>query len=272
MRESVMQLPVVRSLLDRRAELPEWAACQRGVTTIRRRRTNRGSRSELLLLPKLLAEFGKPVQIARPDLAVLSFPGRQAQRRLASLARGGVRVRVLTNSLAATDEKSVHAGYVKRREALLRAGVQLFELKPEATSISSQSEDKDIGTASSKAGLHAKTYASMTERSSSARSTSTRARRALNTEMGVVIESRTLATRLATVIDNVSRRWHTGSALGDDGQIRWFGSDGQVFDTDPGSSWWDRLVVRIGSGCRSSGFVIRAQGPSREASWAVSGA
>ena len=34
----------------------------------------------------------------------------------------GVRVRVLTNSLAATDEDSVHTGYANHRKALLRAG------------------------------------------------------------------------------------------------------------------------------------------------------
>jgi putative cardiolipin synthase len=42
---------------------------------------------------------------------------------LQKLARQGVRVRVLTNSLSANDVAAVHAGYAKRREPLLEAGV-----------------------------------------------------------------------------------------------------------------------------------------------------
>jgi phosphatidylserine/phosphatidylglycerophosphate/cardiolipin synthase-like enzyme len=51
---------------------------------------------------------------------------------LEKLARSGVKVRLLTNSLAATDESAVHAGYAKHRLALLQAGVRIYELMPTA--------------------------------------------------------------------------------------------------------------------------------------------
>ena len=251
-----MELPVVRSLLDGTLA-PEWAHAS-AVFDDPAKTQDRGSEKELLMLPKLLAEFGKPVQTL--DMISPYFVPREAgTEALASLARGGVRVRVMTNSLAATDEKSVHAGYVKRREALLRAGVQLFELKPEAASNRSESKDKDVGSGSSKAGLHAKTYA-VDDREIFVGSFNFDPRSArLNTEMGVVIESRAGAG--APVCCKSHRRRILPAlafvrgypslacrlALGDNGQIRWFGSDGQVFDTDPGTSWWDRMVVRIGS-------------------------
>ncbi len=243
--ESVMQLPVVRSLLDGTLA-PEWAHAT-VVFDDPAKTQNRGSEEELLMLPKLLAAFGKPVH-SLDMISPYFVPREGGTEALASLARSGVRVRVVTNSLAATDEKSVHAGYVKRREALLRAGVQLFELKPEATSIRSESKDKDIGSGSSKAGtIHAKTYA-VDDREIFVGSFNFDPRSArLNTEMGVVIESRALAARLATVIDGAYPSLAYRLALDDDGRIRWFGSDGQVFDTDPGTSWWDRMVVRIGS-------------------------
>ncbi len=38
-------------------------------------------------------------------------------------------MKVLTNSLAATDVVAVHAGYAKRRKALLKAGVILYEMQ-----------------------------------------------------------------------------------------------------------------------------------------------
>lgn len=51
---------------------------------------------------------------------------------LQSLARQGVEIRILTNSLAATDVVAVHAGYARWRRPLLEAGVTLHEYKPAA--------------------------------------------------------------------------------------------------------------------------------------------
>ncbi|WP_322522256.1 phospholipase D family protein [Guyparkeria halophila] len=48
---------------------------------------------------------------------------------LISLARQGVRVRVLTNSLDATDMAPAHTGYARYRRPLLEAGVELFEMR-----------------------------------------------------------------------------------------------------------------------------------------------
>lgn len=56
-------------------------------------------------------------------------PGRRGTRLLTGIARRGVRVCVLTNSLAATDVLAVHGGYARYRRRLLRAGIGLHELK-----------------------------------------------------------------------------------------------------------------------------------------------
>ena len=91
-------------------------------------------RKDLLLLPELQEAFEPPVKSL--DLTSPYFvPGDAVTAALSALAKRGARVRVLTNSLASTDVKSVQAGYVKHRDDLLRAGVQLFELKPDAGSI-----------------------------------------------------------------------------------------------------------------------------------------
>ena len=70
-----------------------------------------------------------PALPPRPLAGVLGDGGALM---LSGQARRGVQVRVLTNSLASSDESVVHAGYLKRRVELLRAGVQLYELKPGA--------------------------------------------------------------------------------------------------------------------------------------------
>ena len=46
-----------------------------------------------------------------------------------ALVKRGVKVTVVTNSLAATDVVAVHAGYARYRPRLLALGVTLFELK-----------------------------------------------------------------------------------------------------------------------------------------------
>ncbi|MEI7598076.1 MAG: phospholipase D family protein [Aestuariivirga sp.] len=59
------------------------------------------------------------------------IPGTAGARTLACLAAGGASIRILTNSLAATDVIAVHGAYARYRRALLSAGVELHEMKPE---------------------------------------------------------------------------------------------------------------------------------------------
>ena len=108
-----------------------------------------------------------------------------------------MRVRVLTNSLAATDVSPVHAGYAKYREALLRAGVRLYELKPAA---SNEPKRSAIG-GSSDASLHAKTFAVDRSRIFVGSFNFDPRSARLNTEMGVVIDSAALAARLSEAFD-----------------------------------------------------------------------
>lgn len=49
----------------------------------------------------------------------------------------GVRVRVLTNSLASNDAPVAHAGYARHREDLLAMGVGLYELRSEQAGLGS---------------------------------------------------------------------------------------------------------------------------------------
>ena len=74
------------------------------------------------------------IAVARQSLLVSSpyfIPGTAGTRTLAGLAAGGRRIRILTNSLAATDVIAVHGAYARYRRALLAAGVELHEMKPE---------------------------------------------------------------------------------------------------------------------------------------------
>ncbi|MFL9961128.1 phospholipase D family protein [Paraburkholderia sediminicola] len=125
-------------------------------------------------------------------------PGKAGVAWLRKETGRGVRVTILTNSLAATDVSAVHAGYQRYRMALLDAGVHLYELKPVA---SEDHAKKKSLFGSSKASLHAKTY--VFDKSSifigsmnlDPRSIS------LNTEIGVYCESPALAAQVVNGLE-----------------------------------------------------------------------
>jgi putative cardiolipin synthase len=188
------------------------------------------------MLPRLVAALGEPAR--QLDLVSPYFvPTKDGTAALRTLAGRGVRVRVLTNSLAATDVAPVHAGYAKYREELLRAGVRLYELKPTATQTS---ERGGIG-GSSDASLHAKTFAVDRSRIFVGSFNFDPRSARLNTEMGVVVESATLAAQLSEALDRDLPRDAYEVRLVED-KLQWI--DGNVRHTsEPGAGWLRRIWI-----------------------------
>jgi len=167
--------------------------------------------------PKLKAALGG----AQRELLLVSpyfVPGEEGVAWLREIAARGVRVRVLTNSYQSSDVGAVHAGYAAYRDDLLRAGVELQELKPGAGA-ELEREGKLRHTGSSGSALHAKTYMA-DARTLFVGSFNLDPRSArLNTEMGIVIQSETLCaairarflSRLAEVAYRVELNRETGA-------------------------------------------------------------
>lgn len=196
--------------------------------------------------PRISALLGSP----RRSLDLVSpyfVPGGRSMRYFAELARHQVRVSVLTNALESTDVAAVHAGYVKRRRGLLRAGVLLYELKRSAA-LPAPRHQRYMARGSSHSSLHAKTFAvdgirafvgSLNFDPRSAR---------LNTEMGFVIESPAIAGAIAEafitrVPESAYRvRYHRYRGL--HWQER--GPDGDTIHTrEPGAGLLRRAFVRV---------------------------
>ena len=71
---------------------------------------------------------------AKTDLLIVSpyfVPGERMMRQFAEIRRRGVRVRVLTNSLASNDAPAAHVGYARYRKALLEMGIEIYEMRAE---------------------------------------------------------------------------------------------------------------------------------------------
>ena len=181
---------------------------------------------------------------ARTDLLVVSpyfVPGTAGVEFFSSRRQDGVRVRVLTNSLAATDVWLVHAGYMKYRRPLLDHGVRLYELRPEAAGAKKRRASKaTIG--SSRASLHGKTF--VFDRTSVFIGSVNLDPRSLeqNTEVGVLVSSAELAREVAALFD----RWSSPEQAyevtrGTNGGLRWTGG----YTDEPEAGFWRPLGAKL---------------------------
>ena len=237
--DALHRTELVTELLESRLTL-EWAearlVCDDPAKTL-----DRKHQADLLLLPRMLELVGRPAK--ELDLVSPYFvPMSDGTAAFQELARSGVRVRVLTNSLSATDVTAVHAGYAKRRVPLLQSGVRLFELER-----TGGAERSGTGGSSS-ASLHAKTFAVDRERLFVGSFNFDPRSAELNTEMGLVIHSPALAGRLAESFDThvPSRAYEV--RLSADGKLSWIERtpEGEKrYDTEPGVGFFRRATVGL---------------------------
>jgi len=147
----------------------------------------------------------------------------------------------MTNSLAATDEPLVHNGYSRYRTAMLKAGVELYEISPTRTQAT-----KRLGLFGNSLGrLHAKTVV-IDRRTIFIGSMNLDARSAnANTEFGMFIDSPALAKELLRVI-NISRleSSYRVRVAPNGGGLQWITTDGEkevILGAEPESTWWLRV-------------------------------
>jgi phosphatidylserine/phosphatidylglycerophosphate/cardiolipin synthase-like enzyme len=161
-----------------------------------------------------------------------------------SLTERGVKLRVLTNSLATTDAALVHVGYARYREALLALGVELHELRPRLGA-----PRQVVGAfGSSHASLHAKVLVIDGQSALVGSMNMDPRSQRLNTEVGVVVRSPVIARQLDQLFDEVSQGSTWRVSLADDGSLRWTrtGPEPAVEARDePEAGFWRRLSLRL---------------------------
>jgi cardiolipin synthase C len=201
-----------------------------------------------LILAQLHAVLGDPEH--ELDLVSPYFvPAEAGTRYFSDLAAKGIKVRVLTNSLEATDVVPVHSGYARRRKALLASGVELFELRRTTAAAPAKTAGKDTGgTAfgSSGSSLHAKTFAVDADRVFIGSLNFDPRSANLNTELGLVIDSPELAQRIETTFWTQVPQLAYQVKLDRDGSLYWIKRTGDVtvrYDTEPNTTWSARFGV-----------------------------
>jgi putative cardiolipin synthase len=200
-----------------------------------------------LLFTRLHQAVGK----AQREIELISpyfVPGKAGTAALSALPQQGVRLRIVTNSLAATDVGAVHAGYAKRRKPLLRGGAKIYELKPDARTPQAEASGRAAGGGfgSSSASLHAKTFAVDRSRVFVGSFNFDPRSLRLNTEMGLVIESAKLADAVSTGLDRAVERSGYEVVLGKNGGLEWVErtEQGEVrYSREPKTGFFRRLWV-----------------------------
>ena len=202
-----------------------------------------------MLLTRLLGEVGE-ITTSLDVVSAYFVPGPTGVESLYALEEQGVEVRVLTNAWEATDVPLVHAGYVRGRPALLDGGVEMLELR--ATAGATGTSGVDLAGpnifGSSTASLHAKTTVFDRERVFVGSVNLDPRSERLNTEMGMLIDSPTIAGRVAAMMDGVAPNAAYLVERGPGGGTVWVGTDGDGQLTkaspEPGTTWASRLFLR----------------------------
>ena len=209
----------------------------------------------------LLHHMNEAVGLPRRSLDLVSpyfVPTDAGTDYFVNLAHQGVRVRILTNSLAATDVLPVHSGYARHRKRLLEAGVVLYELKPDPQEQVARAGRKDESgwmpggsgsTGSSGSSLHAKTFGVDKERLFVGSFNFDPRSARLNTELGIIVDSPGLAAAMTEIFDSrvPQRSWEVQLNPGT-GALQWSdvgSTPNRTLSVEPATTWWERAAVRL---------------------------
>jgi len=152
----------------------------------------------------------------------------------------GIRITILTNSLATNNHTSVHSAYAGYRKRLLDAGVELWEARADAAKITTPEGETQLD----KLTLHTKGVLidgkqlfvgslNLDPRSID-----------INTEMGLLINSRELGERATEDVRIRIEKIAYRVKMDEEGQLSWHATiDGkEVVETkEPQTSAWDRF-------------------------------
>ena len=200
---------------------------------------------------------------ARHEVQLVSpyfVPGQRGMAKIREATAAGVKLTVMTNSLASTDEPMAYWGYARYRGEMLSLGVTLIELNPASPSSRGLGGGGSLG--SSVGRLHAKValvdrrWVLIGSMNMDGRSSRT------NTELALVVDSRELAADLAALLhdregdDHYRLRLSTDRAASiadaDDTsaaepRVEWVSAPGRplrVHRSEPHVGWLSR--VRLG--------------------------
>jgi putative cardiolipin synthase len=197
--------------------------------------------------PSITTGLIEALRAAEQEVIIVSpyfVPLKSGIEAFSRLQARGVDVTVITNSLAANNQFTVHAGYAPARKPLLDNGIKLYEVRPDADVAGSEF----VAYSGATATLHTKAF--LVDRQSvfigsfnfDPRSVN------INTEMGVIIHDPKLATKFTEAVLAALPNEAYEVFLNDRGQLRWRDTRNgaqETYDREPETSWLDRFKVGL---------------------------
>ena len=230
-----------------------WAKAQLVSDSPDKRRIARGDEwgsTSFKPVAEAMAQAQRELVIVTPFFV----PGRDGVALLQSLRERGVRVRILTNSLAATPEPIVHSAYRRYRAQLLKMGVELYEVRSQLGSPRGSGTSSEVLTRHGHYSLHAKLFVFDRQRVFLGSMNFDKRSENINTEIGALIDSHELADQVTRRFDAIAQPLNSYALKlipaqgGVPEHLNWLTyENGQavVYDKEPAAGPWQRLWVDL---------------------------
>jgi putative cardiolipin synthase len=148
----------------------------------------------------IVTPLRESLQAAEKEMIIISpyfVPRKPGIKAITELQNRGIQVTIVTNSLAANNQSSVHGGYAPSRKPLLKAGAKIYEVRADATVSGSEL----TAASGAKATLHTKAFV-VDSKELFIGSFNFDPRSAnINTELGVIIRSPELAEQFTAAVN-----------------------------------------------------------------------
>ncbi len=200
-------------------------------------------------LSVMIENFFRKVDGLNSELLIESayfVPGELIIEGLNTAHDRGVRIRILTNSLASNDVVAAHAGYVKCRKTLVEKGLEIHELRPDAR-LARKEWSRDAEDLA--AALHTKAIVFDRETVFIGSFNLDFRSAHINTEVGLYIESPEIARQVADYMDIGASPENSYRVLPDDrGNLVWVTeNEGREvrYDKEPETSFGKRFLSSL---------------------------
>jgi putative cardiolipin synthase len=226
--------------IETEPEVFTWATYQLVYDSPDKGLKGEASEEELITAPLRESLLGaeREVLIVSPYFV----PRKNGIQAFTDLHESGVEISVITNSLAANNQSSVHGGYAPARKPLLEEGIKLFEARPDIEVRGTEY----IDASNARATLHTKAYVVDREHVFIGSFNFDPRSANLNTELGVIINDPELGGYIVSRVEEAlpTQTWEV--ILNEDGKIRWKGTNGDelvIHDKEPMTSWGQRFMA-----------------------------
>ncbi|MEP4485137.1 MAG: phospholipase D family protein [Halioglobus sp.] len=198
-------------------------------------------------LATLAVDVGKRFREAQSEIVIVTpyfIPQETGAQLLADIVAKGVRVVVVTNSLASTNHIPVHSRYTKYRRQLLGKGVEFYEIR-----VDRAGQESEWGFNPDRITLHSK--ASMIDKETIFVGSLNFDPRSLllNTEMGLFVESPILGRQFSNSLNTELHKAAYRVALNADGKTRWYwepeNGEDEVYTSEPQASVGRRIMTNM---------------------------